>query len=140
MNQMGTTHRSRVHAACCVVLAACAVAAMLALAACGGDDESETAGGGGGADAVGQEVQKIAFFGFAKANSCAQATWAGIEEQARKEGIEAEQFDPKFDAAKQVSQIQNAITSGEFQAFIAQANDGNAVVPPIREALEEGIA
>ena len=135
---MRTTHGIRVRAGWRVVLTACTVAATLALAACG-EDESETAGGGGGADAGGQEVTKIAFFGFAKANSFAQATWAGIQEQAQKEGIEAEQFDPNFDAAKQVSQIQNAITSGEFQAFIVQANDGNAVVPPIREALEEGI-
>ena len=132
---MRTTHGSGVRAAWRVVLTACAVAAMLALAACGEDE-----GGGGGGDGGGQEVEKIAFFGFAKANSFAQATWAGIQEEAKKEGIEAEQFDPNFDAAKQVSQIQNAITSGEFQAFIVQANDGNAVVPPIREALEEGIA
>ena len=117
--------------------AVCALAASLALGACGGDDESDAPAGGEGAG--GQEVTKIAFFGFAKANSFAQATWAGVQEQAKKEGVEAEQFDPNFDSAKQVSQIQNAITSGEFQAFIVQANDGNAVIPPIREALEEDI-
>ena len=48
-------------------------------------------------------------------------------------------FDPNFDSAKQVSQIQDAITSGEYQAFIVQANDGNAVVPAIQEAIEDGI-
>ena len=114
-----------------------AVAALMAgaLAACGSDDEG---GGESGADG-GQEVTKIAFFGFASANSFAQATLAGIRETAEKEGVEVEFFDPNFDAATQVSQIQNAITRGEFQAFIVQANDGNAVVPPIREAIEEGI-
>jgi ribose transport system substrate-binding protein len=119
---------------------ALAVAALMAtgVAACGDDEESggESAGGG---DQQAQEVKKIAFFGFAGANSFAQATLAGIEEQAAKEGVEVEFFDPNFDAATQVSQIQNAITKGEFQAFIVQANDGNAVVPPIREAIEEGI-
>lgn len=113
------------------------LAALLALtvAACGSDDDD----GGGGSGGEGQEVTKIAFFGFASANSFAQATYAGIQEQAKKEGVEAKFFDPNFDAQTQVSQIQNAITTGEYQAFIVQANDGNAVVPPIREAIEEGI-
>ena len=108
------------------------------LAACGSDDDG--GGGAAGGEGGGQDVTKIAFFGFAGANSFAQATLAGIREQAKKEGVEVEFFDPKFDAATQVSQIQNAITTGEFQAFIVQANDGNSVVPPIREAIEEGIA
>jgi ribose transport system substrate-binding protein len=114
---------------------ALAVAGLLALAvaACGSDDD------GGGSGGEGQEVTKIAFFGFASANSFAQATYAGIQEQAKKEGVETKFFDPNFDAQTQVSQIQNAITTGEYQAFIVQANDGNAVVPPIREAIEEGI-
>ena len=132
---MGSTQRSPISTAWRTALVACAAAVSLALGACGGDDESDTTAGGGG-----EEVKKIAFFVFAKANSFAQATWAGIQEQAKKEGVEAEQFDPNFDSAKQVSQIQNAITSGEFQAFVVQANDGNAVMPPIREALEENIA
>jgi ribose transport system substrate-binding protein len=107
---------------------------VLGFAACGSDDES----GGSGAEG-GTKVEKIAFFGFASANSFAQATYAGIKEEAAKNNVEVKFFDPNFDSAKQVSQIQNAITSGEYQAFIVQANDGNAVVPPIREAIEEGI-
>jgi ribose transport system substrate-binding protein len=119
---------------------ALAVAALMAggMTACGSDDESGEPAAGGGEQAA-QEVKKIAFFGFAGANSFAQATLAGIKEQAAKEGVEVEFFDPNFEAATQVSQIQNAITTGEFQAFIVQANDGNAVVPPIREAIQEGI-
>jgi ribose transport system substrate-binding protein len=120
---------------------AVAVAALMALgtAACGSDDGGGGGSGGSGGGDGGQDVSKIAFFGFAGANSFAQATLAGIKQQASKEGVEVEFFDPNFDAATQVSQIQNAITTGEFQAFIVQANDGNAVVPPIREAIEEGI-
>jgi ribose transport system substrate-binding protein len=118
-------------------VAAALVLSVGAFAACGSDDD-EGGGGDSGAEG-GTEVTKIAFFGFASANSFAQATYAGVKEEASKQGIEVEFFDPNFDSAKQVSQIQNAITTGEFQAFIVQANDGNAVVPPIREAIEEGI-
>ena len=120
---------------------ALALAALMAVgvAGCGGDEEGGEPASGGGGETSAQEVRKIAFFGFAGANSFAQATLAGIKEQAAKEGVEVEFFDPNFDAQTQVSQIQNAITTGEFQAFIVQANDGNAVVPPIREAIEEGI-
>ncbi len=120
--------------------AAVAMAALMATgaAACGSDDEggSTSSGGSGG----GKKVENIAFFGFASANSFAQATYAGIKEQAAKSGVKVKFFDPNFDAATQVSQIQNAITTGKYQAFIVQANDGNAVVPPIREAINEGIA
>lgn len=120
--------------------AAVAIAALMATgaAACGSDDEggSTSSGGSGG----GKKVENIAFFGFASANSFAQATYAGIKEQAAKSGVKVKFFDPNFDAATQVSQIQNAITTGKYQAFIVQANDGNAVVPPIREAINEGIA
>jgi len=118
------------------------------LAACGSDDDDSATTGGSTATAAasttgsggGEEVKKIAFFGFAGANSFAQATLAGIKEQAAKEGVEVQFFDPNFDAAKQVSQIQNAIASGDFDAFVVQANDGNAVVPAIREAIDEDIA
>jgi ribose transport system substrate-binding protein len=118
------------------VVAALVGLSVVGFAACGSDDEG---GGGSGAEGGGTKVEKIAFFGFASANSFAQATYAGIKEEAGKEGVEVKFFDPNFDSAKQVSQIQNAITSGEYQAFIVQANDGNAVVPPIREAIDEGI-
>ena len=119
------------------VLAVAVLLAIGAFAACGSNDDS--GGGGSGADSGGKEVKKIAFFGFASANSFAQATYAGIKEEAAKQGVQVKFFDPNFDSAKQVSQIQNAITTGDYQAFVVQANDGNAVVPPIRDAIEEGI-
>jgi ribose transport system substrate-binding protein len=117
-----------------------------ALSACGSDDDSgSTATSASTAaaattDAGGKDVKKIAFFGFAGANSFAQATLAGIKDQAAKEGVDVQFFDPNFDAAKQVSQIQNATASGDFDAFVVQANDGNSVIPAIREAIDDDIA
>jgi ribose transport system substrate-binding protein len=121
-----------------VMLAVLAALAMTVVA-CGSDGETAAeapAATGGEA----KEVKKIAFFGFAAANSFAQATWVGVQDAAKQEGVEAKFFDPNFDGAKQVSQIQDAIASGAYEAFVIQANDGNAVVPAIEEAIDAGIA
>lgn len=85
------------------------------------------------------EPVNVAFFGFAAANGFAQATWAGVQEGAEELCATARFFDPNFDSATQVAQIQDAITSGEFQAFVIQSNDGNSVVPVVEEAVEAGI-
>ena len=111
--------------------------AAFGLAACGSSDNGGSTGSS--SSSGGKDVKRIAFFGFASANSFAQATWAGVQDTAKKEGVQAKFFDPNFDAAKQVSQIQNAIASGQYQAFVVQANDGNAVVPVIKEAINAGI-
>jgi len=81
----------------------------------------------------------VAFFGFAAANGFAQATWAGVQEAAAEMCATARFFDPNFDSAMQVAQIQDAITSGEYQAFVIQSNDGNSVVPVVEEAVAAGI-
>ncbi|MEO3861580.1 sugar ABC transporter substrate-binding protein [Acrocarpospora sp. B8E8] len=83
--------------------------------------------------------KRIAFFGFARANSFASATWSGVEEYAKANDAEAEFFDPNFDAQTQVQQIQDAVTSKRFDVFIVQANDGAAVVPAVKQALAAGI-
>jgi len=115
-----------------------AAAAVLAGAAgCGSDD-----GGGGsssGGNSEDSKVKKVAFFGFASANSFAQATWAGVQQAAKKNGAEAKFFDPNFDPQKQVSQIQDALTTQQYQVFVIQANDGNAVVPAIKQAISQGV-
>ena len=85
-------------------------------------------------------MKAVAFFGFAAANSFAQATWAGVKQAAKDAGVSAKFFDPNFDAQTQVSQIQDATTSGQYQAFVIQANDGNAVIPAIQQAVKKGIA
>ena len=85
-------------------------------------------------------VKAVAFFGFAAANSFAQATWAGVKQAAKQAGVTAKFFDPNFNAQTQVSQIQDAITSGQYQAFVIQANDGNAVIPAIEQAVKAHIA
>ena len=62
------------------------------------------------------------------------------KQAAKHAGVNAKFFDPNFNAQTQVSQIQDAITSGQYQAFVIQANDGNAVIPAIQQAVKKGIA
>src|SRR5229473_1245809 len=112
-----------------VRILAALVAAAFVVSACGGSPSTAST----------SKVKKIAFFGFSAANSFAQATWAGVQESANKAGVEAKFFDPNFDSTKQVAQIQDATASGQYQAFVVQANDGNAVVPPIQDAIKAGI-
>jgi ribose transport system substrate-binding protein len=82
---------------------------------------------------------RVGFFGFAKANSFAQATWAGVQEGAKENNATAEFLDPNFDGPTQVNQIQDAVTSKRFDVMVIQANDGTAVVQPIKQALAAGI-
>ena len=81
----------------------------------------------------------IGFFGFAKANSFAQATWAGIQSYAGAHNASAEFLDSNFDGPTQVNQLQDAVTSKRFQVVIIQANDGTAIATPVKQALTAGI-
>ncbi len=126
--------RARAAAAALAVVAVAAVFAAVATA------RTETDAKQARPAASQKKVTNLAFFGFAAANSFAQATWKGVQDAARKQGVKARFFDPNFNAGTQVSQIQDAITSGKYQAFVVQANDGNAVVPVVKQAIQQGIA
>jgi ribose transport system substrate-binding protein len=82
---------------------------------------------------------RIGFFGFAKANSFAQATWAGIQSYAESHNASATFLDSNFDGPTQVNQLQDAITSKRYDVVIIQANDGTAMVNPVRQAVAAGI-
>ncbi|GGM02036.1 sugar ABC transporter substrate-binding protein [Nakamurella endophytica] len=88
--------------------------------------------------AAGKQL-RVGFFGFAKANSFAQATWAGVQEAAAAGNATAEFIDSNFDGPTQVNQLQDAVTSKRFDVVIVQANDGTAIVPAVKQALAAGI-
>ncbi|MDR1294543.1 MAG: sugar ABC transporter substrate-binding protein [Bifidobacteriaceae bacterium] len=120
--------------------AAAAAATLLVVSLMGACSSSGGPGSDSPAGDTGGEPIAIAFFGFAKANSFANATFQGIEKYASEVDGTTEFFDGAFDSAQQVQQIQDATTSGRFNVYIVQANDGAAVVPAIEAALEAGIA
>ncbi len=117
-----------------LLLAGAAVALLAVFATAGASAKSNHAATKQG------NVKAVAFFGFAAANSFAQATWAGVKQAAKQAGVTAKFFDPNFNAQTQVSQIQDATTSGQYQAFVIQANDGNSVIPAIEQAVKAHIA
>ncbi|MCX5215521.1 sugar ABC transporter substrate-binding protein [Kitasatospora sp. NBC_00240] len=116
-----------------------AVGVLLLPTACSASGTATTSTGERAASAS-DAPKRIAFFGFAKANSFATATFTGVEQYAKAHNATAQFFDPNFDTQTQVRQIQDAITSKRFDVFIIQANDGNAVQLPVQAALAADIA
>lgn len=84
----------------------------------------------------------IAFFGYSKANSFSNAAFQYIQEYAQAHNADATFFDGAFDwsGTTQAKQIQDATTSGKYDVFIIMANETTAIVPPIQEAVRNGIA
>lgn len=81
----------------------------------------------------------VGFFGFAKANSFAQAAWAGVQEAAAANNATATFIDSNFDGPTQVNALQDAVTSKRFDVVVIQANDGTAITPAVKQALAAGI-
>jgi ribose transport system substrate-binding protein len=105
--------------------------------ACSKPDSSDSAGAATAAPA--DKKLSIGFFGFAKANSFAQATWTGIQTYAAANNADATFLDSNFDGPTQVNQLQDAVTSKRYDVVIVQANDGTALVNPVKQAVAAGI-
>ncbi|RLV56931.1 sugar ABC transporter substrate-binding protein [Aeromicrobium phragmitis] len=97
-----------------MVLGASALAATLALSACGAD-------GGGSSDGY-----QIAFLAASSQNGYSQAVYEGIQQAAEDADVEVSVkiLDGQFDANTQLSQLQNATTTGQYDGVIVVPNDG----------------
>ena len=101
-----------------------------------------TAGGASAATRVpahGTKTIRVAFFASSLASTYVPAQVEGSKEAARRRDASVTVFDAVYDASKQYAQIQDAITSGKFDAFVISAVDGNALVPQIKKAISAGI-
>lgn len=115
---------------------AAATLVALTLSSCGSTksaDDTATA-----AEPV-EGTVSIAFFGLAANNTYTQSMFQKAEEVA--EGLDAtvEFFDGKFDGAVQSRQVQDATTSGKFDAFIIMPNDAAGIMPVVDRAIADGI-
>lgn len=119
------------------VAAAAAMSAALFLTACSPPAQTPAAAGTAVADA-GKKLN-IGFFGFAKSNSFAQGTFLGVEQAAKANNAQATFVDSNFNAQTQIQQIQDAVTSRQFDVMVIQANDNQALIAPLQQAVQAGI-
>jgi ribose transport system substrate-binding protein len=125
----------------------------LGLVACGDDDDSGDSTGGGDSAAkewpgasidVGThkiEVEegtgpKIAFFS-STGNTYEDALNASVEETAEELGADVTMFDAKLTPTTQFNQAQNALQSGEYNAWIVQTMDPNQMCKIMTEQAPE---
>lgn len=79
--------------------------------------------GGGMTIKGGCDKLKIAYFSAGSNNVYLQAGIKAAKDTAKKAGADMTIFDGSFDAKKQYDQIQNAITSKKFNAFVSEVID-----------------
>lgn len=106
-------------------------AASFLVVACSTPSESSDASSGDAADqptaTFDASELKIAFFSAGTNNTYLQAGISGAKEAAAAANAEIDIFDGQFDAQEQFNQMQSALTSGKYNAFVVEPNDGNLV-------------
>jgi ribose transport system substrate-binding protein len=118
-----------------------ALVATAALTACG---TAQTATSGNGPSAtVDVDSQKltvknplrVAYFAAGSTNSYLAALKKSIEGSIGEiDGASVTSFDGKFDAQTQINQVQNALASKKFNAFIIDPLDGNLMCNPLTKS------
>ena len=115
------------------LLPALAVPALI-LTACGSDGSE----GAASADPEHKAV-RIAFFNVIAANHVTAANLQGVKDEAEKWGATVTNLDAGFDEAKQISQMQDAIASKQYDAWVVMPVNGAAVADTVRQAIDAGI-
>jgi D-xylose transport system substrate-binding protein len=113
-------------------------AVALLLAACGGGTSTTTAAGGATTTAAGGKI----VVGMSW-NNYNEERWAKADEPAMKAAIEAAggtyiSTDAGSSADKQLTDVENLITQGA-NVLIILAQDGTAILPAVKSALDQGI-
>ncbi len=90
------------------------------------------------ADSKAQPVH-IAWFNIAAANAFTAAMTSAIRHQAKAMNASVTMFDAGFDQTKQVTQMQDAIASKKYNAFIVLPVNGAVLVHPTEQAIKAGI-
>jgi len=86
-----------------------------------------------------QKTIRLAFFNPIVANAFTASQYKGIQLSAKSGGATVTQFDAGFDQNKQIAQIQDAIVSKKFDAFVITPVNGAVLVKPTEDAIAAGI-
>lgn len=81
----------------------------------------------------------VAYFAASSQNGFNQATYEGVQEAAAARGYETEILDGQFDAAKQYSQIEDALASGKYVGMIVAPNDSVGVAGAFEQVIAKDI-
>jgi ribose transport system substrate-binding protein len=114
------------------LLAGLATLTLAACAALTGCSTEPTTTGKGSQQIIAPPVKKaadlkIAYFSAGTSNSYLQASIDEAKKTAGKLGAHLDVFDGEFNAQTQFDQLQNALTSRKYNAFVVEPNDGNLV-------------
>ena len=113
-------------------MVAAVAASAIALAACSTPADS---GGDGGGD----ETLQVAYISFAVANTYDEPMLAEAQKVADANNIELTVLDGNLDPNTQVTLIQDAIASGQYDGMITQPIFGPAILDVVQQAMDAGI-
>jgi ribose transport system substrate-binding protein len=82
---------------------------------------------------------RLAFFNAVAANAYTASVYSAIKAEAKASGSSVTQFDAAFDQNKQISQMQDAIVSKKFDAFVVLPVNGAVLTAPTAAAGKAGI-
>jgi ribose transport system substrate-binding protein len=111
-----------------------ALALLVFAVGCGDDDDSSSGAGGGGG---GGDKPEVAY--FAVQTPYVEAQLQEVKRVIGDAGGSVQVFYSNFNPAQQFRQMQDAIASGKFNAFIVQPLDGAGMVPAVKQAVAKGI-
>ncbi|MGW0038073.1 sugar ABC transporter substrate-binding protein [Gordonia sp. NPDC003376] len=94
-----------------------------ALVACSGDTGSDSSA-------------RIAYFTMGLSNSYLTSATDASKKVADDEGVAMDVFSADFDSAKQLTQIQDAVSSGKYKALVVESIDGQTVCKSLTDAAE----
>jgi ribose transport system substrate-binding protein len=83
----------------------------------------------------------LAWFGFCACNSYSQSEAHGLQTDLSKlnDGSTFTSFDSNFSPTTEVNEIEDAVTSHKYNAFVVGPVDGASVVPAVKQAVAAGI-
>lgn len=81
----------------------------------------------------------IAFFSDSDDNAWVQAGIQAGKDTAKKAGVDIDVFSAGWDASKQLTQLQDAIASGKYDAYVVEAIDGQSVCKSLTDVAEDAV-
>lgn len=108
------------------------VSALLAGCSSSGSSSTSTSGS--------SKQIRVAFFSPVQANTFIAAMYKGLQDEAKKAGnVKITVFDAGFDASKQLSQVEDALTTKRFDVFVLVPLNYGAMVAPTKSAIQQKI-